>query len=85
MTSLNAISTTASRLAGDWSAPDFARSLTPALLTELTARFDGLDPLVRVRLLLSVLHLPPDARIGLTAELEVCEQDGESWRERERA
>jgi len=71
MASLNAISTAASRLAGDWSAPDFGRALTPALLSELTSRFDGLDPLVRVRLLLAVMHLPPAAREGLRAELEV--------------
>jgi hypothetical protein len=58
------------RLAGDWSAPEFARSLSREALQELLPRFDKLEPLVRVRLLLAAMHLPPDARAGMREELQ---------------
>ena len=59
------------RLAGDWSAPEFARSLSREALQELLPRFDKLEPLVRVRLLLAAMHLPPDARADMRPELQV--------------
>ena len=59
------------KLQGDWSAPDFTKSLTREVLATLVPRFEKLDPLVRVRLLLSALLLPPEARSELSAELKV--------------
>ena len=60
------------RLADDWAAPEFARSfLTKEALQELLPRFDKLEPLVRVRLLLAAMHLPLEARAGMVPQLEV--------------
>jgi hypothetical protein len=60
-----------SKLSGDWSAPDFTKSLSKEVLQELLSRFDKLDPLVRVRLLLSAMSLPSEARSSMTEELKV--------------
>ena len=59
------------RLAGDWSAPEYARALSREALAELLPRFERLEPLVRARLLLAAAHLPPAARAGMRAELQV--------------
>ena len=67
----DAVVTASSRLDGDWSAPAFARSLTPALVADAAARFDSLDPLVRVRMLLAAMHAPPAVRDGMQEELRV--------------
>ena len=60
-----------SKLSGDWSAPEYTKSLTKEVLQELLPRFPKLDPLVRMRLLLSVMSLPAEARVGMQQELEV--------------
>lgn len=67
--------TASSRLAGDWSAPGFAKALTPALVGALAERFDALDPPVRVRLLLACAHAPAAARAEMAKELKVCVWD----------
>lgn len=60
-----------SKLSGDWSAPDFSKLLTKEVLQELLPRFEKLDPLVRMRLLLSAMHLPAEARTTMAGELKV--------------
>ena len=59
------------KLQGGWSASDFGKYLNRENLTMLVLRFDKLDPLVRVRLLLSVLALDDATKQSLQPELEV--------------
>lgn len=61
----------ANKLQGGWSASDFAKHLTKANLHSLQQRFDKLEPLVRVRLLLAQLSLDSSARHALQPELQV--------------
>lgn len=56
---------------GGWSASDFGKYLNRENITMLVLKFDKLDPLVRVRLLLSVLALDDATRHSLQPELEV--------------
>ncbi|EIE26082.1 hypothetical protein COCSUDRAFT_61078 [Coccomyxa subellipsoidea C-169] len=71
------------KLSGDWSAPEYTKSLTKEVLQELLPRFPKLDPLVRMRLLLSVMSLPAEARAGMQQELEALSAavkvDKEEW------
>ena len=60
-----------SKLQGDWSAAAFTKSLSREMLQSLVPRFDKLDPLVRVRLLLAAMLLPPAQREALLPELQV--------------
>lgn len=59
------------KLSGDWSAPEYTKSLTKEVLQELLPRFPKLDPLVRMRLLLSIMSLPTEARANMQQELKV--------------
>ena len=59
------------KLQGEWSAPEFAKSLSAEVLRELLPRFDKLEPLVRVRLLLACLSLEPATRAAMDPELQV--------------
>ena len=60
-----------SKLQGDWSAAAFTKSLSREMLQSLVPRFDKLDPLVRVRLLLAAMLLPRAQREALLPELQV--------------
>ena len=73
MATRDAVLHATARLAGDWDAPAFARTTLSgpggkAILRELAARFASLDPLVRVRLLLSAAHIAPRAARERCAE-----------------
>lgn len=59
------------KLGGGWNASDFSKYLTRENLEMLVPRFDKLDPLVRVRLLLSVLTLDDATKLFLQQDLEV--------------
>jgi len=59
------------KLSGDWSAPDYTKVLTKEQLQELLPHFSKLDPLVRMRLLLSIMSLHAEARSSMQQELEV--------------
>lgn len=61
-----------SKLKGEWSAPDFSKILTKDMVTDLVSRFDMLEPLVRMRLLLACMGLPTALREELQTELQVC-------------
>ncbi len=65
-----------SKLQGDWSALAFTKSLTREMLQSLIPRFEKLDPLVRVRLLLAALMLPPAQREELLPELQARARTG---------
>ena len=75
MATRDAVLHATARLAGDWDAPAFARTTLSVpggkpILRELAARFASLDPLVRVRLLLSAAHIAPkSAREACASEL----------------
>ena len=60
-----------SKLQGEWSAADFGKYLTKENLQALLPRYDKLEPLVRVRLLLSVIPLDAVAKQSLNPELQV--------------
>ena len=68
-----------SKLQGDWSALAFTKSLTREMLQSLIPRFEKLDPLVRFRLLLAALMLPPAQREELLPELQARACTGRSW------
>jgi len=59
------------KLQGGWSASDFSKYLNRENLAMLLPKFDKLDPLVRVRLLLSVLTLDDATKHSLQPDLEV--------------
>jgi len=89
MATRDAVLHATARLAGDWDAPAFARTTLSGpggkvVLRELAARFASLDPLVRVRLLLSAAHISPrSAREACAAELAAlaaaAASDREEW------
>ena len=62
---------TSQKLQGDWSAADFGKHLTAESLKSLLPKYDRLDPLVRVRLLLSVLTLDSKQLASIQEELKV--------------
>ncbi|KAK9830636.1 hypothetical protein WJX81_007675 [Elliptochloris bilobata] len=72
-----------SKLQGDWSALAFTKSLSREMLQSLVPRFEKLDPLVRVRLLLAAMLLPPAQREDLAPELQAlaaaARTDKEEW------
>lgn len=60
------------KLQGGWSASDFSKTLNKGNFLEmLLPKFDKLDPLVRVRLLLSLLTLDEGVKQSLPQDLEV--------------
>lgn len=59
------------KLSGDWSAPEYAKTLSKETLQELLPRYPKLDPLVRMRLLLSIMSLPVEVKSSMQQELEV--------------
>jgi hypothetical protein len=61
----------AAKMQGGWSASDFSKFLKRDSLEQLLPKFDKLDPLVRVRLLLSVLTLDGAVKQSLKQGLEV--------------
>lgn len=63
---------TSQKLQGDWSATDFSKHLTKENLKALLPKYDRLEPLVRVRLLLSVLSLDKKSLAVIQEELKVC-------------
>ena len=62
---------TSQKLQNDWSAADFAKNLTAENLQALLPKYDRLDPLVRVRLLLSVLTVDQKKLAAIETELQV--------------
>lgn len=60
---------TSSNLAGPWSAGEITGSLTAEMLNDMTAAFDRMEPLVRVRLLIACAFLKPARRAELAPEL----------------
>lgn len=65
---------TATKLQGGWSAADFSRYLTAENLKQLLPRIDKFEPLVRVRILLSLLTLDKGVKQACHDELQVCRQ-----------
>jgi hypothetical protein len=59
------------KLFGEWSAPDFAKCINKEVIGDLISRFDQLEPLVRMRTLLSCMSLPRAQRLELQTELQV--------------
>ena len=59
------------KLSGDWSAPEYAKNLSKEVMQELLPRYPKLDPLVRMRLLLSIMSLPAEVKSSMHQELEV--------------
>lgn len=59
------------KLQGGWSAAEFGKHLTKDNLRVLLQRFDKLEPLVRVRLLLACALLEDSAKLALQPEIEV--------------
>lgn len=59
------------KLQGGWSAADFGKYLTKDNLKALLNKFDKLEPLVRVRLLLACVLLEDRAKLALQPEIEV--------------
>lgn len=66
----------ASKLYGEWSAPKFSKILNQEFLSELVARYEIFDPMVRMRLLLACMCLPRATREELRPELEVGRESG---------
>lgn len=62
---------TSSKLQGGWSASDFTKHLTKEALLALLPKFDKFEPLVRVRILLSLLTLDKELKRSLSNELQV--------------
>ena len=60
------------KLSGDWSAPEYAKTLTREVLTELLPSFEMMEPLVRARLLLAAASLPASAQDVMREQLQVC-------------
>lgn len=73
----------AAKMQGGWSASDFSKFLKRDSLEQLLPKFDKLDPLVRVRLLLSVLTLDDAVKQSLKQGLEkfmaAAKEDKEEW------
>ncbi|BDA44367.1 probable negative elongation factor A at N-terminal half [Coccomyxa sp. Obi] len=71
------------KLSGDWSAPEYAKTLSKEVLQELLPRYPKLDPLVRMRLLLSIMSLPAEVKSSMQQELEALSAavkvDKEEW------
>ena len=61
----------ASKLQGGWSAADFSKYLTKDTLRDLLPKFDKFEPLVRVRILLSLLTLDKETKHAMNDELQV--------------
>ena len=59
------------KLEGEWSALHYASELTAGSITDLVSRLERLEPMTRVRLLLSALLLPRAKREEFRDELEV--------------
>lgn len=72
-----------SKLSGPWSAGEITGSLTSELLVKITDDFDRLEPLVRVRLLISCAFLTPTRRQDLADELRAlakkASHDDHEW------
>ncbi|CAL8470327.1 g9869 [Coccomyxa elongata] len=71
------------KLSGDWSAPEYAKTLSKEVLQELLPRYPKLDPLVRMRLLLSIMSLPAEVKSSMQQELQALSAavkvDKEEW------
>ena len=59
------------KLEGEWSALHYASELTAGTITDLVDRLERLEPMTRVRLLLSALLLPRAKREEFREELQV--------------
>ena len=59
------------KLEGEWSALHYASELTAGTITDLVDRLERLEPMTRVRLLLSALLLPRAKREDFREELQV--------------
>ncbi len=64
------------KLQGGWSAADFGKYLTKDNLRVLLQKFDKLEPLVRVRLLLACVLLEDSAKLTSQPEIEVNDESG---------
>lgn len=58
------------KLAGDWTACAFSSQLIPQRVTNTSGRVENLDPLLRIRLLLSGLYLSQPIVPEVRAELQ---------------
>lgn len=61
----------AAKLQGGWSAGDFGKYLSRDTVEELVEKFDKFEPLVRVRILLSILTLENQTKHTLHDQLQV--------------
>ncbi len=59
------------KLRGGWSAAELTKHLNKETLRELSQKFERFEPLVRVRILLSLLTLDNEAKTSLSDELKV--------------
>ena len=62
---------TDNKLKGGWSAAELTKYLNKDTLRELIQKFDRFEPLVRVRILLSLLTLDNESKAALHDELKV--------------
>lgn len=62
---------TDNKLKGGWSAAELTKYLNKDTLKELHHKFDRFEPLVRVRILLSLLTLDNESKAALRDELKV--------------
>ncbi len=75
-------SSASTKLAGEWTACSFSSQLTRNRAADSSGRIESLDPLIRIRLLLSGLYLSQPLSDGVQAELQrlagqACSQEDE--------
>jgi hypothetical protein len=77
------IAWTNAKLSGPWSAAKFAQHIKGKLLQNCLQRFEKLDPLVRVRLLMACLFLSDDDKATMSDQLaslaKEAQKDDDEW------
>lgn len=77
------VSSASTKLAGEWTACAFSSQLLRNGVTDPNGRLEGLDPLIRIRLLLSGLYLPqpldPEVSTALQRLAEQARGQEDEW------